>query len=186
MLTPCMLLTAGDEEFCIIARTGVGSRYLQTLVTPDNRKLCEKMISSIFFTDPLRMMTHQASCFLVQKLISFLQILPKFQQSNLQSVIMDDYSRLSLSMHIYHIVLNQREVFIFMLENPIMLISKYGSFVAQACLPFLQARTIIAVVNTLWCLQPRSCVGTCSSLFSCWSRRFRTPFCMHRSSWTTW
>ena len=64
-------------------------------------------------------------------------------------------------MHGYHVVtaiikhlgLHQREVFIFIMENPIMLISflksKYGTFVAQACLPFLQARTIIAVLNTL-------------------------------------
>ena len=83
MLTSSMLLTAGDEEFCIIARKGVGLRYLQTLFTPENRKLCQNMISSILSTDPLRMMTNPSLLFPVPEVSSRYYLSP----SNLWSWI---------------------------------------------------------------------------------------------------
>jgi hypothetical protein len=42
ILTPSLLLTAKDEDLCIFDRSGAGSRYLQTLVSPENKKLCEQ------------------------------------------------------------------------------------------------------------------------------------------------
>jgi len=160
-LTPSILLAAGDEDLCLIARSGVGSRYLQSLVSPDNRKLCEKMVSAIMNTNPLRMMTNPASCFLVKKLVSFIHILPKFQQDDLLAHIESNFSKLSLSAYGYHVVLaivtylgeEYRKPFILKLENRVMLISlvksKFGTFIAQACVPCMQERTIISVVNTL-------------------------------------
>jgi len=160
-LTPSVLLAAGDEDLCLIARSGEGSRYLQSLVSPENRKLCEKMVSAILSVNPLRMMTNPASCFLVKKLISFIHILPKLQQEELLANIETNFSRISLSAYGYHVVLvilthlgdEYREPFILKLENRVMLISlvksKFGTFIAQACVPCMHDRTIISVVNTL-------------------------------------
>jgi len=161
LMTPSLLLTANDEDLCIFARSGEGSRYLQTLVSPENKKLCEKMVTSILSTDPLRMMTNPVSCFLIQKLIGYFYILPKSQQSALLLPIKENFSKLSLSAYGYHVVqaaisnlgLEQRETFILELENRVMLLSllksKYGNFVAQTCVPFLQPRTVTSLVNNL-------------------------------------
>jgi len=159
-LTPSLLLAAGSEDFCLIARSGAGSRYLQTLVSLENKKLCEKMVSAVLSTNPLRMMTNPASCFLIQKLLSFIHILPQSQQSNLVDSISVNFSKLSLSAYGYHVVMaiikhleEHRKPLILKLENPVLLISllksKYGTFIAQACVPYMQFRTIISVVNTL-------------------------------------
>merc|ERR1719154_39021 len=160
-MTPSLLLTAADEDLCTFARSGAGSRYLQSLVSPGNKKLCEKMVSSILSTDPFRMMTNPVSCFLVQKLIGFLYILPKHQQSALLDPIKSNFSRLSVNAYGYHVVQTaithlgpeQREQFILELENYVVLLSllksKYGTFVAQSCLPHLMPRTVTSLVNSL-------------------------------------
>jgi len=161
VLTPSILLVADKEDLCLIARSGVGSRYLQTLVSLENRKLCEKMVSSIMSTNPLRMMTNPASCFLVEKLVKFIHILSKSQHTALLAFIKSNFSKLSLSAYGYHVVLavvkhlgdEYKQPFILNLENPVLLISllksKYGTFVAQACVIYMQHRTIISVANSL-------------------------------------
>merc|ERR1719508_50510 len=100
-LTPSLLLMATDEDLCTFARSGAGSRYLQSLVSPENKKLCEKMVSSILSSNPLRMMTNPVSCYLVKKLLGYLYILPKSQQSDLLTPIMSNFTRLSLSEYGY-------------------------------------------------------------------------------------
>merc|ERR1740137_377751 len=107
------------------------------------------------------MMTNPVTCFLVQKLIGYIYILPKSLQSDLLAQITTNFSKLSLSAYGYHVVktaitilgMEQRETFILELENPIMLLSllksKYGTFVAQACVPYLQGRTVTSLVNSL-------------------------------------
>jgi len=160
-LTPSILLVAGNEDICLIARSGVGSRYLQTLVSPENKKLCEKMVSSIMATNPLRMMTNPASCFLVEKLVNFSHILPKEEQDALAAFVDENFSKLSLDAYAYHVVLaivthfrdEYKQHLILKLENPVMLISlvksKYGTFIAQACVTCMQERTVISVANTM-------------------------------------
>jgi len=160
-LTPSILLVAGHEDLCLIARSGVGSRYLQNLVSPENKKLCEKMVSSIMTTNPFRMMTNPASCFLVEKLVNFSHILPKEEQAALAAFVDENFSKLSLNAYGYHVVLaivthfrdEYKQHLIIKLENPVMLISlvksKYGTFIAQACVPCMQERTVISVANTM-------------------------------------
>merc|ERR1719186_1980958 len=160
-MTPSLLLMATDEDLCTFARSGAGSRFLQSLVSPENKKLCEKMVSSILSSNPLRMMTNPVSCYLVKKLLGYLYILPKSQQSELLDPIMSNFTRLSLSAYGYHVVETaitilgpeQREFFILELENKVTLLSllknKYGTFVAQACVPHLLPRTVTALVNSL-------------------------------------
>eukprot|EP00092_Neocalanus_flemingeri_P041732 GFUD01045453.1.p1 GENE.GFUD01045453.1~~GFUD01045453.1.p1 ORF type:complete len:1159 (+),score=333.30 GFUD01045453.1:24-3479(+) len=160
-MTPSLLLLATDEDLCTFARSGAGSRYLQTLVSPENKKLCEKMVSSILASNPLRMMTNPVGCYLVQKILGYFYILPKSQQFELLAPIISNFSRLSLNAYGYHVVLTaithlgpeQRECFILELENYVTLLSllksKFGTFVAQACVPHLPPRTVTALVNSL-------------------------------------
>jgi len=160
-LTPSLILSAEDDDLCTFARTGAGSRYLQSLVSPENKKLCEKVVHSILSTNPLRMMTNPVACFLVQKIVGYLYILPQSQQVDLLAQIRCNFPKLSLSAYGYHVVkaainhlgLEEREELLLELENKTMLLSllknKYGTFVAQACVPYLQARTVTYLVNNL-------------------------------------
>jgi len=160
-LTPSLLLRADDVDLCTFARTGAGSRFLQSLVSQGNKKLCEKIVSSILSTNSLRMMTNPVSCFLVQKMMGYLYILPESQQADLLDQIRLNFSKLSLSPYGYHVVKaaivhlgwKQREAFILELENKTMLLSllksKYGTFIAQACIPYFQSRTVTFLVNSL-------------------------------------
>jgi len=160
-LTPSLILSAEEDDLCTFARTGAGSRYLQSLVSPENKKLCEKVVHSILSTNPLRMMTNPVACFLVQKIVGYSYILPNSQQVDLFAQIRSNFSKLSISAYGYHVVkaainhlgLEEREELLLELENKTMLLSllknKYGTFVAQACVPYLQTRTVTYLVNNL-------------------------------------
>jgi len=119
------------------------------------------MIHSILSTNPLRVMTNPVACFLVQKLLGYLYILPQSQQDEFLAQIRLNFFKLSLSAYGYHVVktainhlgLEERDALILELENKTMLLSllknKYGTFVAQACVPYFQPRTVTYLVNNL-------------------------------------
>ena len=69
-MAPSRLLTCPDIELSSFVRTGAGSRYLQELVGPGNKKLCERIriAATLLASGPLRILTNAHACFLVQKL----------------------------------------------------------------------------------------------------------------------
>lgn len=161
MPSPSSLLLASNDAICIFARTGAGSRYLQSLIVEDNKKLCEKIMVAVLSSNNSRMMTNPVACFMVQKLVSLYPMFSSALKSDFIDIIAKDFSSLSLSPYGYHVLLTtfdkidsmQQDMFVQKLENSVLLFSliksKYGSFVAQALLSHLKPRTIISLNNSL-------------------------------------
>jgi len=161
-MTPSLLFSLNSEELCKFARSGDGSRFLQSLVSPSNTKLCHKMLELLLrSSSPLRMMTNARSCFLYQKLLTQMYIFPPHQQAELLCQIEQNFARISTDKFGYHIAqaavthLGKEEgrKFAVMLENKSLLLgmikSPYGTFVSQACVPLFESTTISFVVNSL-------------------------------------
>lgn len=162
VMTPSMIFSADPEDFCKFARSGNGSRFLQSLVSPSNTKLCHNMLSLLLSSgDTTRMMTNAKSSFLFQKLLMHLYIFPIDQQEQFLDVIEQNFSWLSTNEFGYHIAntaithlgLEHGRRFASKMENKTLLLgltkSQYGTFVAQSCVPLFETTTINFVVNSL-------------------------------------
>jgi len=162
---PDILMKSNHEDLCTFAKSGVGSRYLQTLVTEKNKALCRKLLEAILSNgnpNTLSLMNNPMSCYLIEKIIQLNQeVIPPPIQNDLSHFIISNLSRLSLSPYGYHVVIaavknfsvEHRKLLILELENSVLLFSliksQYGTFVAQACVPFFSRRTVISIVNSL-------------------------------------
>jgi len=104
IMTPSRLLTCPDLELSSFARTGAGSRYLQELVRPGNKKLCERIAAALLASGPLRIFTNARACFLVQKLFSYCYLLPDGLQTELLNIVRDNFTRLAVDQYGYHTV----------------------------------------------------------------------------------
>mgnify|MGYP001402736292 CR=1 FL=1 len=171
-MTPSMVFTSTSDEFCQFARSGAGSRFLQSLVAPHNTKLCQRMLDLLLSSDSnLRMMTNAKSSFIIRKLLMHLDIFPPAQQERFLAEIETLFSWLACDKFGYHIALIavndlgpvQRTRFLNVLENKPFLLgvikNPHGTFVAQACIPHFTTSTINFVVN---CLLGHS-VGLCQN-----------------------
>jgi len=161
-MTPSMIFSADPEDFCKFARSGNGSRFLQSLVSQSNSKLCHNMLSLLLSSsDSVRMMTNAKACFLFQKLLMHLYLFPPDQQEQFLDTIDQNFSWLSTNEFGYHIAttalthlgLEHGRRFAIKMENKTLLLglikSKFGTFVAQSCVPLLETTTINFVVNSL-------------------------------------
>ena len=161
-MTPGMVFTSAPDEFCQFARSGAGSRFLQSLVAPHNTKLCHTMLDLLLSSDSnLRMMTNAKSCFIFQKLLLHLDLFPLAQQERFLAEIETLFSWLACDQFGYRIALTavndlgpeHRNRFVSVLENKPMLLgvvkNPHGTFVAQACIPHFTTSSINFVVNCL-------------------------------------
>ena len=161
-MTPSMVFTSAPEEFCQFARSGAGSRFLQSLVAPHNTKLCHRMLDLLLSSDSnIRMMTNAKSSFIFQKLLKHLDIFPPAQQERLLTEIETLFSWLACDQFGYKVALTavndlgpeHRIRFVAVLENKPLLLgvvkNPHGTFVAQACIPHFTTSTINFVVNCL-------------------------------------
>ena len=129
------------------------------MIKPGNKKLCERIAAALLASGPLRIFTNARACFLVQKLFSYCYLLPDGLQTELLNIVRDNFTRLAVDQYGYHTVqaavsnLGPQHTadLLIRLENPSTLLSlvknKFGTFVAQACLPLLERRTVTALVN---------------------------------------
>ena len=105
-MTPSLIFSSGPEEFCQFARSGAGSRFLQSLVAPHNTRLCHVMLDLLLSSDSnLRMMTNAKSSYVFQKLLMHLHIFPPHQQETLLAEIESHFSWLSCDQFGYLIAL---------------------------------------------------------------------------------
>jgi len=137
-----------------MARTGRGSRYLQSLLvtTPASvpQIFCEIMGESV------SAMTHPKACFVVQKL---LEVANPEAVNHMVQEIADNFAFLSLNPYGCHVVQKALTVapnplmMVIQLENyrdlMTMLRSPHGTHVAQACLPLLPPRTNTFIINAV-------------------------------------
>ena len=164
IMSPGLVFDISAADFCRFARTGAGSKLLQTYVTPTNRKLCRKMVEHLLSSDlgVVRMMTNAKSCFLFKKIFENLYVIPVDQRDKLTSFVLENFSTLSIDQFGYHVVLvaitklegsSAAAEYVKMLENKSLLFKlvkdPHGTFVAQAMCPALPASTVIFMVNTL-------------------------------------
>ena len=162
-MTESQVMECSPEDFSSFARTGAGSRLLQSYVSPHNRKLCQVMVENILSCNmgPLKMMTNARSCFLLQKIFDNLFVLEENQRTQLTELVLTNFSRLSLDQFGYQVVLAAiRKVgrdldWTKILENKSLLFQLVkdprGTFVAQACVEqsSLAGRTVTFLVNSL-------------------------------------
>ena len=161
-MSPSLVFSSSPEQFCKFARSGAGSRFLQSLVGGHNTRLCHNMLNLLLSSESnLRMMTNARACFVFQKLLMHLDILPAEQQERLLAEVDTHFSRLAADQFGYHIAQTAvthlapdlRRRFVTKLENKAavlaMIRSPHGTFVAQASVPFLPASTVTFVVNSV-------------------------------------
>ena len=161
-MTESQVLDCSVEDFATFARTGAGSRLLQSFVSPHNRKVCQAMVDKILSCEagPLKMMTNARACFLLQKIFDHLFVLEETQRSQLTDLVLNNFSSLSLDRFGYQVVLAAvRKVgrdsdLTKILENKSLLFrlvkDPKGTFVAQACVEQpLAASTLTFLVNSL-------------------------------------
>ena len=161
-MTPSMVFTSTPEEFCQFARSGAGSRFLQSLVAPHNTKLCLAMLDRLLSSDSnIRMMTNAKSSFIFQKLLMHLDLFPPAQQERFLAEVESLFSWLACDQFGHKIALTAvndlgpelRIRFVKVLENKPLLLglvkNPHGTFVAQACIPHFTTCTINFVVNCL-------------------------------------
>ena len=163
-MTESQVLDCSVEDFATFARTGAGSRLLQSYVGPHNRKLCQVMVENILSCNlgPLKMMTNARACFLLQKIFDNIFVLEENQRTQLTELVLNNFSSLSLDQFGYHVVLaairkagRDCSDFTKILENKSLLFrlvkDPKGTFVAQACVeqPSLAGSTVTFLVNTL-------------------------------------
>ena len=163
-MTESQVLDCSVEDFSTFARTGAGSRLLQSYVAPHNRKLCQVMVENILSCNvgPLKMMTNARACFLLQKIFDNIFVLEENQRTQLTELVLSNFSSLSLDQFGYHVVLaairkggRDCSDFTKILENKSLLFrlvkDPKGTFVAQACVeqPNLAGSTVTFLVNTL-------------------------------------
>ena len=161
-MTESQVLDCSVEDFATFARTGAGSRVLQSFVSPHNRKLCQVMVDNILSCEagPVKMMTNARSCFLLQKIFDNLFILGENQRSKLTDLVLNNFSSLSVDRFGYHVVLaavrrvGRDPEFSRILENKSLLFrllkDPKGTFVAQALVEQpLAGSTVTFLVNSL-------------------------------------
>ena len=161
-MTESQVLVCSVEDFASFARTGAGSRLLQSFVSPHNRKVCQAMVDKILSCEagPLKMMTNARACFLLQKIFDHLFVLEETQRSQLTDLVLNNFSRLSLDRFGYQVVLaavrkvGRDSALTKILENKSLLFrllkDPKGTFVAQACVEQpLAASTVSFLVNSL-------------------------------------
>ena len=161
-MTPSMVFSSDPEEFCQLARSGKGSRFLQSLISASNTRLCQNMLSLLLSSSStLRMMTNAKSCFIFKKLLMNLYILKPEQQEALIQQVDVNFGRLSTDQFGYHVAMTAvthlgqewSNKFVQKIENKSLLLgmikSPFGTFVAQACVPLFPPSTVNFVVNSL-------------------------------------
>ena len=161
-MTESQVLDCSVEDFASFARTGAGSRLLQSFVSPHNRKVCQAMVDKILSCEvgPLKMMTNARASFLLQKIFDHLFVLEETQRSQLTDLVLNNFSRLSLDPFGYQVVLaavrkaGRDSALTKILENKSLLFrllkDPKGTFVAQACVEqSLAASTVSFLVNSL-------------------------------------
>ena len=163
VISPGQVMDCLTADFCRFARTGAGSRVLQTYVAPNNRKLCQKMVEHILNSDVgvVKMMTNAKSCFLLRKIFENLYMIPEAQRDQLTSIVLENFSHLSLDSHGYHVVsmavtklgLKTTSWYAKLLENKShlfqLLKNPHGTFVVQTMCSNMPKSTVTFMVNTL-------------------------------------
>jgi len=147
-------LSASCGNLAAMARTGRGSRYLQSLLVTTPASVPQ--IYGEIMSDAVSAMTHPKACFVVQKLLEVAN--PEAVKQMVQ-VIVDNFTFLSLNQYGCHVVQKALTVapnplmMVIQLENyrnlMTMLHSAHGTYVAQACLPILPPRTTTFIINAV-------------------------------------
>jgi len=137
-----------------MARTGRGSRYLQSLLVTTPASIPQ--IFGEMMADAVSTMTHPKACFVVQKLLEVANLV---MINQMVQVITDNFTFLSLNPYGCHVVQKALTIspnplmMVIQLENyrdlMTMLRSPHGTHVAQACLPLLPPRTYTFIINAV-------------------------------------
>merc|ERR1719186_982459 len=137
-----------------MARTGRGSRYLQSLLVTTPASIPQ--IFSELMADAVSAMTHPKACFVVQKLLDVSDSTALVQ---IVQVVAQNFSQLSLNQFGCHVVQKalsvapNPSVLVIQLEKYHVLMnllhSPHGTHVAQACIPLLPPRTKAFIVNVV-------------------------------------
>merc|ERR1719186_2587959 len=137
-----------------MARTGRGSRYLQSLLVTTPASIPQ--IFSELMADAVSAMTHPKACFVVQKLLDVSDLTAIGQ---IVQVVAQNFSHLSLNQFGCHVVQKaltvapNPSVLVIQLEKYQVLMnllhSPHGTHVAQACIPLLPPTTKAFIVNVV-------------------------------------